>query len=258
MNKSLPKVIFFDAVGTLFGVKGSVGEVYAAIALNYGVEVAAAEIDRAFRQSFATAEPLAFGNSAQQSRHLSGREPSTQSTSKTSGSLRNHQKITQQEFNWWKKVAIATFKEAKVLDNFTDFDSFFQELYVYFATDKPWFIYPEVINVLENWQQKQIPLGIISNFDTRIYKLLKLLNLENYFRSITISSEVGAAKPEQKIFTTALAKHSCQPEQAWYIGDSFIEDYQGAKQIGMQAFWLTRKKNLNLSKNQLPNLNSLG
>ncbi len=233
MNKSLPKVIFFDAVGTLFGVKGSVGEVYAAIALNYGVEVAPKEIDRAFRQSFATAEPLAFGDS-------------------------NHQKIIQQEFNWWEKVAIATFKEVKVLDNFTDFDSFFQELYVYFATEKPWFIYPEVINVLDNWQQKQIPLGIISNFDSRIYKLLKLLNLDNYFSTITISSEVGAAKPEPKIFTTALAKHSCQPEQAWYIGDSFIEDYQGAKQIGMQAFWLTRKKNLNLSKNQLPNLNSLG
>ena len=233
MNKSLPKVIFFDAVGTLFGVKGSVGEVYAAIALNYGVEVAPQEIDRAFYQSFGTAEPLAFGNSERPT-------------------------IIQQEFNWWKKISIATFKEAKAIDDFTDFDAFFKELYVYFATEKPWFIYPEVIDVLENWQQKQIPLGIISNFDTRIYKLLKLLNLENYFSSITISSEVGAAKPEPKIFTTALAKHSCQPEQAWYIGDSFIEDYQGAKQIGIQAFWLKRDQKSNLSKNQVPNLNSLG
>ena len=233
MNKSLPKVIFFDAVGTLVGVKGSVGEIYAAIALNYGVEVAPQKIDRAFYQSFGTAEPLAFGNCERPT-------------------------IIQQEFNWWKKIAIATFKEAKAIDDFTDFDAFFKEIYVYFATEKPWFIYPEVIDVLENWQQKQIPLGIISNFDTRIYKLLKLLNLENYFSSITISSEVGAAKPEPKIFTTALAKHSCQPEQAWYIGDSFIEDYQGAKQIGMQAFWLKRDKNSNLSKNQLPNLSSLG
>ena len=233
MNKSLPKVIFFDAVGTLFGIKGSVGEVYAAIALNYGVAVAPREIDRAFRKSFGAAEPLAFQDSEQEI-------------------------IAQKEFNWWKKVALATFKEANVLDNFTDFDNFFQELYVYFATEKPWFIYSEVTNILGNWQQKQIPLGIISNFDTRIYTLLKLLKLAEYFSSITISSEVGAAKPDPKIFTTALAKHSCQPEQAWYIGDSFIEDYQGAKQIGMQAFWLKREKNSNLSKNQLPNLSSLG
>ncbi|ELS02019.1 haloacid dehalogenase superfamily protein, subfamily IA, variant 3 with third motif having DD or ED,haloacid dehalogenase superfamily enzyme, subfamily IA,REG-2-like HAD hydrolase, subfamily IA [Xenococcus sp. PCC 7305] len=233
MNKSLPKVIFFDAVGTLFGIKGGVGEIYAAIALNHGVSVAAEEIDRAFRQSFAAAEPLAF-------KHKS---PKT---------------ITEQEFYWWKKVVIATFVEAKALNNFTDFDLFFEELYVYFSTEKPWFIYPEVINVLNNWQQKQVPLGIISNFDTRIYNLLKLLELEHYFDSITISSEVGAAKPEPKIFNTALASYSCQPEQAWYIGDSFTEDYQGAKQIGMQAFWLRRGQNLNLSKNQLPTLNSLG
>ena len=233
MNKSLPKVIFFDAVGTLFGIKGSVGEVYAAIALNYGVAVAPREIDRAFRKSFGAAEPLAFQDSEQEI-------------------------IAQKEFNWWKKVALATFKEAKVLDGFTDFDNFFQELYVYFATEKPWFIYSEVINILDKWQQKKIPLGIISNFDTRIYTVLKLLKLAEYFNSITISSEVGAAKPDPKIFTTALAKHSCQPEQAWYIGDSFIEDYQGAKQIGMEAFWLQRNKKSNLSKNQLPNLNCLG
>lgn len=238
MNKSLrsllrPKVIFFDAVGTLFGIRGGVGEIYAAIALNYGVEVTPETIDQAFRQSFATAEPLAFGNCERQI-------------------------IIQQEFNWWKEVVMATFQEVNVLSNFTDFDQFFQELYVYFATEKPWFIYPEVIDVLDNWQQQQIPLGIISNFDTRIYKLLKSLKIEKYFSSITISSEVGAAKPEAKIFQTALVKHTCQPEQAWYIGDSFIEDYQGAKQIGIEAFWLKRDQNSDLSKNQLPNLNCLG
>ena len=238
MNKSLPKVIFLDAAGTLFGVRGSVGEIYAAIARNYGVEIAAGEIDRAFRQSFAIAEPLAFDHS---DRANTEREI-----------------IIQKEFDWWKQIVLTTFKEAKALDDFTDFEQFFQELYVYFATEKPWFIYPEVIDFLDNWQQKQIPLGIISNFDTRIYDLLKLLSLDSYFSSITISSEAGAAKPDHKIFMKALAKHSCEPEQAWYIGDSFIEDYQGAKQIGMEAFWLRRKGTLNLSKNQLPTLNSLG
>ncbi|MEM9274686.1 MAG: HAD-IA family hydrolase [Cyanobacteria bacterium P01_F01_bin.143] len=238
MNKSLPKVIFLDAAGTLFGVRGSVGEIYAAIALNHGVSIAAEEIDRAFRQSFAISEPLAFDHS---DRENTEREI-----------------IIQKEFDWWKQIVSTTFKEVKALDDFTDFDQFFQELYVYFATEKPWFIYPEVIDCLDNWQQKQIPLGIISNFDTRIYNLLKLLNLESYFSSITISSEAGAAKPDHRIFKKALAKHSCQPEKAWYIGDSFIEDYQGAKQIGMEAFWLRREGKLNLSKNQLPTLNSLG
>jgi putative hydrolase of the HAD superfamily len=38
-----PQVIFLDAVGTLFGLKGSVGAIYSQIAADFGVEVAARE-----------------------------------------------------------------------------------------------------------------------------------------------------------------------------------------------------------------------
>ena len=37
MGQSQIKVIFFDAVGTLFDVRGSVGEVYLTYASKYGV-----------------------------------------------------------------------------------------------------------------------------------------------------------------------------------------------------------------------------
>ena len=43
-----PKVIFVDAVGTLFGVKGSVGEIYRQIAQEFGVEVSAQILDENF------------------------------------------------------------------------------------------------------------------------------------------------------------------------------------------------------------------
>jgi len=45
-----PKVIFLDAVGTLFWVKGSVGKVYSEMAERFGVEASA--LDQAFLQSF--------------------------------------------------------------------------------------------------------------------------------------------------------------------------------------------------------------
>ena len=231
--KSLPKVIFFDAVGTLFGVKGSVGTVYQAIAQNHNVEVDAKKIDKAFYQSFAQASPLAF-------------------------TVTNPEKIPQQEFDWWKNLAITTFTQAGLLDKFTDFDAFFQELYLHFATEKPWYIYQDVIPNLQKWQQKKVTLAIISNFDSRLYSVLKALKLECFFSSITISSEVGAAKPNPKIFATAIAKHNCLPEEAWHIGDSFTDDYQGAKKIGITAFLLKRGYNTVIEKNQLPNLNSLG
>ena len=231
-HQTLPKVIFFDAVGTLFGIKGSVGDIYSQLASKYGVEVSSRELNRSFGKNFLQAPPLAFGKL----------DPLT---------------LAQKEYEWWYRVAQSTFQQVKVLTKFTDFDLFFQELYVYFTTKKPWYIYPDVINCLERWQQKKIEIGIISNFDTRLYQVLELLQLKSYFSSITVSSEVGFAKPDPIIFEVALEKHNCLPEEAWHIGDSLREDYQGANAVNIKAFLLERDK-LDLQvKNQLPNLNSL-
>ena len=88
--------------------------------------------------------------------------------------------------------------------------------------------------------------------------MLKLLDLERFFTTITISSVAGFAKPDQNIFNIALNKHDTIARQAWHIGDSLIADYQGSKNAGINAFLLNRNSlSLNL-KNQLPNLSSLG
>ena len=47
-----PKVIFLDAVGTLFGVKGSVGEVYSYLASQVGVNCDASLLETLFYQQF--------------------------------------------------------------------------------------------------------------------------------------------------------------------------------------------------------------
>jgi putative hydrolase of the HAD superfamily len=210
-----PQVIFFDAVGTLFGVRGSVGEIYAELAQWYGVEVAAEKLDAAFYQSFQAASPCAFANA----------DPVT---------------IPGLEFAWWEAIAHQTFKTAGVFDQFPDFSGFFAEMYDYFATAKPWFVYPDVMPMLLELRRSQIPMGIISNFDSRIYAVLRALELDHFFQSITISTEVGVAKPDREIFQIALAKHRCPAEFAWHIGDSVKEDYQAAQTAGLRGIWLNR------------------
>lgn len=214
-ERNKPQVIFLDAVGTIFGVKYSVGEAYAKIASKYGVKKNALEIDSCFYRAFKSSSPLAF-------------------------SLEDKEKITSLEFAWWKKIAIDTFTYADGLTQFTDFDGFFQELYQYFRTAEPWYIYEDVIPCLDTWQKEGIELAIISNFDTRIYDVLENLNLTSYFQTITISSLTGVAKPNPQIFLKALEKHNCHPNNAWYIGDSIKEDYWGSKSVGMVSFWLNR------------------
>lgn len=210
-----PKIIFLDAVGTLFGVKGSVGQAYRDVAQKFGIYISAKTLNQAFLQSFQAAPPPVFP----------GMEPD---------------EITTYEFHWWKSIAQQTFQQVGVLDQFADFSAFFAELYRYFATAEPWYVYPDVFPALERWQQMGIELGIVSNFDSRLYSVLAELNLKKFFRSITISTEAGVAKPDQEIFATALAKHHYNPKLAWHIGDSWNEDYHGATAAGLRAFIIDR------------------
>lgn len=232
-RESLPKVIFFDAMGTLFDLKTSVGEIYHQYAHQYGVEIDAEQIEQAFANSFKSAPPLAF-------------------------SPNELTLIKQQEFDWWKQLVSATFEQLEVLENFSDFNAFFQEIYSYFGTKEPWYIFPDTVNCLTKCCDRKIELGVISNFDSRLIELLNLLNLDQFFTSITISSVAGFAKPKSNIFQLALNKHNLSSDQAWHIGDSPTEDYAGAKNAGLSSFWLNRSAySLNI-ENQLPNLWSLG
>jgi putative hydrolase of the HAD superfamily len=75
-----------------------------------------------------------------------------------------------------------------------------------------------------------------------LYSVLEALDLSQFFTSITISTEVGAAKPDPQIFEIALKKHNISSQSALHIGDSWQEDYQGAIAAGLKAIWLRRKE----------------
>jgi putative hydrolase of the HAD superfamily len=213
-----PKVIFLDAVGTLFGVKGSVGKIYSQIAQEFGVEVSGETLNQTFVRSFKASSPPVFPDAEAHD-------------------------IPQLEFEWWLRVACSTFEQAGVIKQFSDFSSFFSELYIHFGTGEAWFVYPDVLPTLAKWRRMGIELGVLSNFDSRIYSVLQDLQLKDFFESITICTQVGAAKPDPRIFTIALQKHKCLPEAAWHIGDSVTEDYHGAKAVGLRAIWINRNGN---------------
>ncbi len=214
-----PQVIYLDAVGTIFGVKGSVGEQYAKVAIDFGVNLDDQAINYAFYRSFQAAPRIAFPDLPQA-------------------------EIPIAEYEWWRSLAEQTFSQTGDFVKFADFDQFFKQLYAYFATAEPWIVYQDVRIALDGWKNQGIVLGVLSNFDSRIYKVLADLELKSYFDSITISTEVGAAKPEAKIFKTALTKYQLErsPDLAWHIGDSFSEDYEGATAVGITAFWLNRDR----------------
>lgn len=82
---------------------------------------------------------------------------------------------------------------------------------------------------------KRYELGVISNSDGTMARLLKAVGLSRYFRAIIDSGEVGHQKPSPEIFRLALASMGAEAEESVYVGDIYSVDYVGATGVGMKA-----------------------
>jgi len=93
----------------------------------------------------------------------------------------------------------------------------------------------KIINQLSDYN-----LGIISNAQKEWVDIsLKRLKLAHKFKLLVCSDTVKASKACKKIFTVALAKAKCKPEEAVYVGDSL--DDLNAKEAGMKTVFLNIK-----------------
>ena len=64
------------------------------------------------------------------------------------------------------------------------------------------------------------------------------LGLDRYFAFGYCAADVGAKKPDPKMFERALARSGVRPEEAVHIGDNPIADIQGAAAAGMASIWV--------------------
>src|SRR5215470_4763916 len=81
----------------------------------------------------------------------------------------------------------------------------------------------------------QYRIGVISNADGKIDKVLAKCEIARCFRTITDSGLVGFEKPRPEIFQHALQSLHAKPEESLYVGDVYSVDYLGATQAGMHA-----------------------
>lgn len=204
--------IFFDAADTLFFIKEGLGNTYAGVARKYGADPDTAALRRAFSKAFRTAPPLAFGGVSQEERK-------------------------RLEKKWWKKVVTDVYTEVGM---FAGFDEHFDELFEVFRTEA-WTLFPETVPVLDVLKSKGYRLGIISNFDSRVYDVMERLGIYGYFDTFVISSEAGYAKPSHGIFLAALEKAGVSSEESIHVGDDLKNDFHGPRALGIRAILLDRE-----------------
>ncbi len=204
------KAIFFDAGGTLFRPYPSVGAIYSKMALKHGLHTDPQKIEHLFAQAWHSRNGLSS---------LAGA---------TSDKI---------ERDWWYALVKDVFAS---LGSFSDFEAFFAELYDLFARAECWRLFDDSLATLEKLKLEGFRLGMISNWDHRLFSIVKDLGIEPYFEKILASSTVGVAKPAAAIFHQALEALGVRAEEALHIGDSFVDDFQGATAAGMTAVLLNR------------------
>ena len=93
-----------------------------------------------------------------------------------------------------------------------------------------------VTETLAALRTRGIHVGMVSNVDDdQLSHMLELAQLEPHFDSILSSEYAQSCKPDPVIFTEALQRAGCPPEEALFVGDSLQQDIAGANRMGMRS-----------------------
>jgi len=208
------RMVFFDAAGTLFHVRGNLGEIYAEAMARHGARMPSQAIEMRFRKAFASAPPLSFPGA--------------------SGDA-----LVRLERVWWRTLVAEVMLPA---GDFPRFEDCFNELWDLFQTPQAWELDPEAQRLLDHLASRGVQMGIISNFDSRLRPLLRHLGIAPYFQSVTLATEEGVLKPNPEIFKRVMQRHGLEKSEAIYVGDNPKRDVEGARAAGMTPILVLRTR----------------
>jgi putative hydrolase of the HAD superfamily len=197
------RAVFFDAVGTLIFPRVPIHQTYADIARRHGVHVQADQVRSAFRAAFARQE--AIDQSA------------------------GWKTDDQRERARWHAIVTEVLAGSKA-------DTCFAELWHYFSTPQAWILHPDTSEVLEELCLRGFALGMASNFDARLFHIVRGFGELSPLRiRFATSAELGWRKPAPEFFAAIIEMAGCRPDEILYVGDHPHNDIAGASAAGLRA-----------------------
>lgn len=208
------RAIVFDAAGTLFYLTRTVGDHYAYVGSEVGLNLDAQQLERAFQAAW----------------QQMPRRPAIDSPREND------------DQDWWRELVGRVFDRVAPSLSEVDRDNFFAIAYEHFAEAGVWKLYPDVLDALRQLRER-FQLAVISNFDGRLRLILQHLGISRYFSHIFVSSELGADKPDPEIFRRAITIMHLKPDEVVHVGDDPERDWKAAAAVGLLVFRLDRPKN---------------
>lgn len=204
------RAVLFDATGTLIELREPVGESYARFAERHGVSLPARRIRDGFGEVVAQRGPRVFAGASRDD-------------------------VPELERSWWQEIVRDTFRVADPTVAFEDFESFFDELFHWYASAEAWQLRERAGETLHRLRRQGFPLGIVSDFDYRLTEVLESLGITALFETIVLAGAHGVAKPDPRLFAAALEALGLSASEVAYVGDDPRRDLEGARAAGLSA-----------------------
>jgi HAD superfamily hydrolase (TIGR01493 family) len=94
-----------------------------------------------------------------------------------------------------------------------------------------WQPYPDTRHVLQELRRRGVPTAVVSNIGWDLRTVFDFHDLTQYIEVFVLSYEVGAMKPDPRIFTAACNKLALTPGNVLMVGDDRTAD-TGAAALG--------------------------
>ena len=197
------EIVSFDVGGTLVQPYPSIGEIYAEAMARFGFPQTAERVEAAFERAWDRAQ--------QESPHADAGD---------------------WEKQWWRRLVLDVVQQLGGSVLTLDFERLFEELWKRFAQPRSWRFYDGALRVLQELRARGYRLGVLSNWDHRLRRLLGGLGLAPLFEHLVISAEVGVEKPDPRIFRHAERCFGLPSASFLHVGDSQHHDGAGARAAG--------------------------
>lgn len=206
------QIVFFDAGETLLRPHPSFAELFARTCKDYGVEVEAGEVAQIRSRLAPHLLELAEESGVDQ--------PSL---------------MPERSFDFWGYVYRRFLAERGIVD-----EKLVQRLFDVFSDSRSYKLYDDTLPALTELQDRGYRLGLISNFEGWLEKLLIELEVGHLFDITVISALEGIEKPDPAIYRLGLDRAGVTAATAVHVGDSPANDAIPATQVGITPVLLDR------------------
>jgi putative hydrolase of the HAD superfamily len=101
--------------------------------------------------------------------------------------------------------------------------------------------YQDVTPTLRDLHARGVTVVVASNWDCSLPDWLRPTGILEWIDGVVTSAEVGAAKPNPRVFERALGIAGVEPGEALHVGDKVDNDVEGAAAAGIRAVLIQRE-----------------